>query len=202
MSHSVRQQAYRLWAPIYDGLFGPALERARRRSLALLALQQGERVVVPGVGTGLDLPMLPAGVEAVGLDLSPQMLGRARRKRSPASVELREGDAQALPFPEASFDAAVLHLLVSVVPDGGRAFAEAWRVVKPGGRLVIFDKFLGEGLQPSRLRALVGVVARALGTDPNRHLSEIIGPMARHVALDEPSVLGGQYRIVLLRKPA
>lgn len=193
---------YRLWAPVYDRLFGPAFRRARRRSIEHLALRPGEKLLLPGVGTGLDLPLLPPGVPALGIDLSPQMLAQARRKRSPALVDLREMDAQALRLPDRAFDAAALHLVVSVVPDGAKALAEAWRTLRPGGRLVIFDKFLPDAQAPGFGRRVLGAIARRLGTDPNRHLDEILGPLAAHVDLDEPSLLRGQYRIVRLRMPA
>src|SRR5512138_3781768 len=137
---------YRLWAPIYDlgvnRLFGPG----RQRALSLLGLKAGERVLIPGVGTGADLPLLPAGVEVTGIDLSPAMLGKARLKldRCPAAVKLIEGDAQALLVEPDSFDAAILNLILSVIPDGNACLQSALCALKPGGRLVVFDKFLPE----------------------------------------------------------
>lgn len=109
-------------------------------------------------------------------------------------------DAQALEVNDGSFDAALLNLIVSVAPDGARAFSEARRAVRPGGRIAIFDKFLPEGRAPSILERTVGAVARRLGTDPNRTLSSILADARREVVLDEPSLLRGRYRIVLLRK--
>src|SRR5512143_3923407 len=89
---------YRLWAPIYDATVGRAFWPGRLRALELLAPQPGERVLLPGVGTGADLRLLPAGVQAVGIDLSPHMLARARRQRPRwrARVSLVQGDAQGL----------------------------------------------------------------------------------------------------------
>jgi phosphatidylethanolamine/phosphatidyl-N-methylethanolamine N-methyltransferase len=112
---------YRRWAPVYDKLFGRPSAASRRRALELLGLRPGERVVLPGVGTGLDLPLLPHGVSAAGVDISPQMLARARA-RLPVpgrDIELVQADAvQFLSKHPGAFDAAVLDLVLSVVPDG------------------------------------------------------------------------------------
>jgi hypothetical protein len=74
-------------------------------------------------------------------------------------------------------------------------------VLRPGGRAVIFDKFASEGGQISALRRGVGKIISLFGTDPNRRLSNIIGqPHDLTVERNEPSLLHGQYRIVLLHK--
>ena len=71
---------YRLWAPVYDATVGRFFLPGRKRAIELLDLQPGERVLLVGVGTGADLLLLPQGVRAIGVDISPDMLARARRK--------------------------------------------------------------------------------------------------------------------------
>src|SRR5207302_3466744 len=118
----------------------------RRAVLRALALRAGERVLDIGSGPGyLACEMaeaVGAGGMVQGIDASSSMLMIARR-RSPgpgaAPVELAEGDATALPFPDASFDAAVSTQVYEYVADMPAALAEARRVLAPGGRLLVLD---------------------------------------------------------------
>jgi len=201
MDNQRNQTIYKLWAPIYDKVMGPFAGKARRHAIELLNLRVGESVLLLGVGTGLDLPHIQAGVKVTGIDLSPAMLRKAQDKANGRNVSLLEMDAQAPDFPDDSFDVVVLNLILSVVPDGAVAFREAWRVLRPGGRAVIFDKFASEGGQISVLRRGVGQIISLFGTDPNRRLSEIMDSLPDlTIERNEPSLLRGQYRIVLLHK--
>lgn len=192
---------YRTWAPIYDSVMRPIYGAARRRAIELLNLQTGEKVLIPGVGTGLDLPLIPPSVQVTGVDLTPAMLEKARLQSIDMGMIFAVMNAQALQFPDGTFDAVILNLILSVVSDGVAAFAEAWRVLRPGGRIVVFDKFLPEAEQPSLFRKLLGSAIRSIGTDPNRRLSDILfGIHGLIVERDEPSLLKGQYRIILIRK--
>ena len=201
MDNRRNQTIYKLWAPVYDKVMGPFAGKARRHAIELLNLHTGESVLLSGVGTGLDLPHIQAGVKVTGIDLSPAMLRKAKDKAKGRDVSLLEMNAQALEFPDGGFDAVILNLILSVVPDGAAAFREAWRVLRPDGRAVIFDKFTSENGQISALRRGIGKIISLFGTDPNRRLSEIMGsPADMTIECNEPSLLRGQYRIVLLSK--
>ena len=85
--------------------------------------------------------------------------------------------------------------------DEAVAFREAWRVLKLGGRAAVLDKFVPEGSSLTFGRRLLGYIVSVLGTDPNGRLCEIISSVLNlTVAHDEPSLLRGQYRILLLQK--
>ena len=202
MTNEWNRFIYRFWAPIYDITVNRLFIPGRKRALEVLTLRPGERVLLVGVGTGEDLPLLPAGVEAIGTDLSPDMLRRAKAKlsRCQASVELIEGDAQAPMTAAAAFDAAIMNLVLSVVPDGNACLQSALCAIKPGGRAVIFDKFLPDGREPSPLRRLASVFSMLLGTDINRSLGNVIKGAPCKVISNEPSIAGGLYRVVLLCK--
>ena len=98
-------------------------------------------VLEVAVGTGLNLPHYPADVTLTGVDLSPRMLEQARARAADLGREITlvEADAQALPFPDASFDTAVCTLGLCGIPDDRAAIAEMRRVLRPGGRLLLLD---------------------------------------------------------------
>ena len=93
------------------------------------------------VGTGRNLPFYPEGVRLTCIELSPNMLDIARRRARELGREadLRPGDAQDLPFPDASFDTVVATLALCTIPDDRGAVAEAARVLRPGGRLLLLE---------------------------------------------------------------
>lgn len=202
LTNSANLAIYRRWAPVYDATAARLFRGPRRRAMELLAPRAGERILIVGVGTGPDLPLLPSGVRATGIDLSPQMLARARAKAAccRAEVALVLGDAQQLPVAAGSHDAAILNLILSVVPDGGSALLAAAQAVRPGGRLVVLDKFQPEDKEVTRLRAGANRISQRLGTDLTRRFSVLHAGTVTRVVRDEPSMFRGNYRIILLER--
>src|SRR5688500_6370268 len=149
---------YTVWAPAYDALARAAgFDSARRLSIDRLRLASGDRVLIVGAGTGLDLDFLPSNVDVTAIDVTPAMLKHLERRAagSGRSVIARTMDARQLAFPDSSFDAVVMHLILAVMPQPERGVREAVRVLKPGGRLAVFDKFLGDEERPSMKRRLL-----------------------------------------------
>ena len=93
------------------------------------------------IGTGLNLPLYPRDVRLVGIELSPEMLKLARERAVELSrqVDLYEGDAERLPYPDAAFDSVVITLALCSIPDDAAAVREAHRVLRPGGRLLLLE---------------------------------------------------------------
>jgi ubiquinone/menaquinone biosynthesis C-methylase UbiE len=99
------------------------------------------RVLEVAIGTGRNLPRYPADVTITGIELSPAMLAIARERAASLGrdVDLREGDAEHLPFDEASFDTVVCALSLCTIPSPVVAVGEMRRVLVPGGRLLLLD---------------------------------------------------------------
>lgn len=201
MTNRWNQFIYRLWAPIYDATVGRFFLPGRARAMALLNLQPGERVLLVGVGTGADLLFLPAGVAATGIDLSPDMLAKARQKLPlpGREVTLLEGDAQQLLVAEASYDAIVFNLILSVIPDGAACLRENLRALKPNGRAVIFDKFLPDSARLSFGRWLLNLGSTLFGTDITRRFGDLAQRTNIRVIRAEPSLLRGTYQVILIQ---
>jgi ubiquinone/menaquinone biosynthesis C-methylase UbiE len=193
------KHSYTLIAPFYDAAIERATQAARQHSLKALPAEGG-RVLLAGVGTGLDLPHLPPQHHYVGLDLTHAMLRRALPRAGRADFVAVRGDAQCQPFADAAFDAAVLHLILAVVPQPAQCLAEIARVVRPGGQVLIFDKFL-RPRQPALLRRLVNPLMRRIASRLDVVFEEVHAAVPG-LALehDQPALVGGWFRMIRLRK--
>lgn len=195
--------AYTLWAPIYDHVLGlGAMQRARRHSLSLLHDWQDKQTLICGIGSGLDIPHLPSNACYTGVDVTPAMLRRAksRAERFPLQLQLVEGNVMQLPFEHASFDRVVMHLILAVVPDPQRALGEALRVLKPGGEILILDKFLHPG-QKAPLRKALNRLSRHIATRTDVVFENILAPFSQaKVMHDEAALFRGWFRHIIVSK--
>jgi ubiquinone/menaquinone biosynthesis C-methylase UbiE len=133
------------------------------------------------------------------------MLRRARRRAERLGFPLQtiQASAASLPFADGRFDAAILHLILAVVPDPAAALHEVERTLRPGGRAVIWDKMLPVGGRPSLLR-------RGVHALTYRHLtgflldlpSALAAAPSLRITHREPSIFGGMWQVVLLEKVA
>lgn len=190
---------YTLYAPFYD-LIVRRLARGRRRAVELLNVQPGERVLIDGCGTGLDLELLPRGCIVTAIDLTPAMVEKTRARAASLGMEIdaRVMDAARLDFPDEAFDCVILHLILAVVPDPGSTAREAARVLRRGGRASVFDKFASG--RPSLPRRALNVLTNIVATDITRSLPDILAGTAFRVTHEEPSAFGGVFRVATLTR--
>lgn len=158
--------AYRRWAPVYDLTFGRVATEARRHVIRELNKRPAGRLLEVGVGTGLALPGYGRHLEVVGIDLSPEMLAKARQRVSEQHLSnvtgLHEMDAAELDFPDMSFDTTVAMFVMTVVPDPEKVMHELARVTKPGGQVLLVNHFSQqEGLRgwiERRMAPFAGII--------------------------------------------
>jgi phosphatidylethanolamine/phosphatidyl-N-methylethanolamine N-methyltransferase len=141
------RSAYRRWAPVYDNTFGRVAAEGRKHAVEIINRGTG-RVLEVGVGTGLSLPTYARHLEIVGIDLSPEMLEKARERvaqeRLGNVAALLEMDAGELAFEDAAFDTVVAMYVMTVVPDPEKVMRELSRVCRPGGDVILVNHFSSE----------------------------------------------------------
>jgi phosphatidylethanolamine/phosphatidyl-N-methylethanolamine N-methyltransferase len=172
--------AYRRWAGIYDAVFGGVLLGARRRAVALVNQLPGRDVLEVGVGTGLALPTYARDRRITGIDLSAEMLALAAKRVAalglPNVKALREMDAEATDFSDASFDIAVAMFVASVVPHPRKLMEEMRRVVRPGGHILFVTHFAAEKGPRWWIERAMAPASRALGWRPDFAMDALMTP--------------------------
>ncbi len=143
--HSV-VRAYDRYSGLYDLIFGRVLEPGRRAMTQAAAALQPQSLLEVGVGTGLTLAGYPAHTRVVGVDLSAEMLERARQRAAALpgrDVALHQMNAEAMEFADDSFDCVTMPYVLSVTPQPSRLVAEVRRVCRPGGTILVVNHFSG-----------------------------------------------------------
>jgi ubiquinone/menaquinone biosynthesis C-methylase UbiE len=138
------------------------------------------RVLEVAIGTGLNLAHYPDEVQLTGLEWSPAMLDIARHRAGQLgrAVDLRQGDAQALEFPDAAFDTVVCTFSLCAIPDDQKAVAEMARVLRPGGLLLLADHVEASSWYARAVQALIEVGSVPAGGEhfrrrPIRHVQAL-----------------------------
>ena len=190
--------SYSLLAPIYDAIVARATLPMRKQSLEKMGDINNKSVLLAGIGTGLDIPLLPQGARYSGIDLTPAMLNKARAYN--ASIDLKQGDVMQLPYADQQFDIVIMHLILAIVPHPERALKEAVRVTRAGGRILILDKFIKPG-QLALGRRLLNLFMRHIATRTDVVFEEISQQCPEvSVIRDEPAALTDWFRCIELKK--
>ena len=160
-------RTYRLFSGSYDIVFGPVFHPGRKEAVRIANDRPGQRILEVGVGTGLSLPYFRPDSRVTGIDVSAEMLEKAKRRTERQGLAQVEGlhlmDAENLEFADNSFDAVLALYVASVVPDPARFAAEMRRVCIPGGTIVVVNHFTSENGAARFMEKRLAHLARHIG---------------------------------------
>jgi phosphatidylethanolamine/phosphatidyl-N-methylethanolamine N-methyltransferase len=201
-------RTYRLFSGSYDIVFGPVFHPGRKDAVRIANDRPGQRILEVGVGTGLSLPHFRPDSRVTGIDVSAEMLAKARRRaehRRLAHVEgLHVMDAENLEFPDSSFDAVLALYVASVVPNPARFAAEMRRVCIPGGTIVVVNHFTSENLLLRSIEKRLGRLARHIGFHADFPFDAFRSDSRLSIREVRPSNLFGYWKLLrcVNEKPA
>ena len=194
------QVRYGFYAPFYD-LFLMVLNKKRAKCFSSITFKEGSSVALLGCGTGLDLEHLPLSSKVYASDLSLQMLQKAHSRGIKTGFNHYSSicmNAEFITLKNDSQDYVILSLILAVVNNPLRCMQEAVRILKPGGTMMILDKFIPMGTKGSLLRRSINPLAKFIATDLTRSLEPILDGLPLSVVEDQ-SVFK-VFRFVKLKK--
>ena len=193
---------YYEFSHFYDAFFGRVFYPRIAKVIRSLGIERGAKVLEIGVGTGLSFDAYPRHCQVLGIDLAPDMLEKAQERidrNDWRHISVEQGDALALRFPDDSFDYVMAFHVVSVVPDAKQLMAEAQRVCRPGGRIVVINHFRSENRQVARLQHSIDPMTRKLGWTTSLYLRDILNPRMLHVERQWKTSPRSLFTIVIAR---
>jgi len=194
---------YAEFAPLYDKVFGKIFYNRLEHVIENLGIPPGAKVLEVGAGTGTSFPAYPAHCKITGVDLAPDMLARARQKIQEngwSHIKVLEMNALELKFPDNTFDYVMAFHVVTVVPDPVGMVAEAKRVCKPGGRIVIVNHFTSEVPVIGSLTQALDPITRWLGWRTDLRLKPFIETSGLRVEKSYKLSKASLYDVLLCRK--
>jgi len=171
------QRAYAFLSPVYDILFNRIFHSGRVAAVNLLGIKPADSILEVGVGTGLNLPLYPRDCQVTGVDISAQMLQKARQRAKElglTNVTLGLMDASNLKFSDATFDHVLATYVISAVPDPVKTLQEMRRVCKPNGHLVILNHFRSENPVLGAVEWVLAPVCTRIGFKTDLKLAPLL----------------------------
>jgi phosphatidylethanolamine/phosphatidyl-N-methylethanolamine N-methyltransferase len=197
------ERVYGRYARSYDLYFGELLQPGRRAVIERMRCRPGERILEVGVGTGLSLPLYPPQTKVYGIDISPEMLARARarvvRENLVQSAGVCRMNAEHMGFTDDTFDKVVAMYVVSVVSDPGPLVDEMRRVCKPDGELFFVNHFLHANSAVSAMERAAAPLCRFLGFHPTLSLNGFVREASLEVVEQLPVNAFGYWTLLRAR---
>jgi phosphatidylethanolamine/phosphatidyl-N-methylethanolamine N-methyltransferase len=201
-------RTYRLFSGSYDIVFGPVFHPGRKEAVRIANDRPGQRILEVGVGTGLSLPHFRPDSHLTGIDVSAEMLAKARQRVEREHLAHVDGlyvmDAEHMEFEDNSFDAVLALYVASVVPDPARFAAEMRRVCIPGGTIVLVNHFTSDNWALRFMEKRLAHLARHIGFHADFPLDAFLRDSGLTVREIRPSNLFGYWRLLrcINKKPA
>ena len=193
-------RTYRLFSGSYDLVFGPVFHPGRKEAVRIANDRPAQRILEVGVGTGLSLPYFRSDSRVTGIDVSSEMLAKARRRVERQKLKQVEAllvmDAEKMSFEDNSFDAVLALYVASVVPDPARFAAEMRRVCKPGGTILIVNHFTSENPVMRFIEKRLAPLAGKIGFHADFPLDRFLAASGLWVRELRPSNLFGYWKLL------
>lgn len=197
------KRVYRRHAPYYDVVFGVAFRNGRKHVAAKANSLSGRRILEVGVGTGLSLGDYASDKQIVGIDISSEMLRKARQRVAEYAVPnveaLLEMDAEQLTFDNNSFDIVIAMYVASVVPSPQRFLSEVRRVCKPEGDILIVNHFARDGGLRGYVEQFLAPLSEHLGWRPDFTLESLLSGSALKIEESRELPPFGLFSLVHIR---
>ena len=193
---------YTLYTPGYDLIAG-YFKASRTKSIDSLDLKPSDKVLIIGAGTGLDLEIIQTDCDIIATDITPSMIARIKKRniKLKRNVDAIVMDGQALRYDDNSFDKIILHLILAVIPNPVACIKEAERVLKPGGYIVVFDKFVRKDTEVSFIRRFLNLLTNFIFSDITRDFESIVNKTGLMVISDIEADFKGNFRSIKMTKP-
>lgn len=196
-------KAYARWAPIYDLCFGAIAQPGRTEAVKVVNQRQG-RVLELGVGTGISLPQFADHLRITAIDISPEMLAKARKRLAERRLTNIEGvyemDAAYLKFEDSVFETVVAMYVMTVAPNPARVLRELERVCAPGGEVIIVNHFSQEKGLRAWVEKVFAPLAGALGWRPQFPIEQIVSRTEMRLLERRPLAPWGLFTLLRFRK--
>lgn len=202
------QAAYKRYSIVYDNVFGKLLEAGRTSATNIVNARApaGGRILEVGVGTGLSLTGYRPDLHVYGLDVSMDMLKRARKRVakscSGAPRHLLQMDAQQLAFRDGQFDFVVAMYVASVVPDLDALLGEVARVCRPAGEIIVVNHFRSSNRLLNRIEDAVAPLYRVIGFRTDLPMDSITADARFELKATHPTNLFGEWWVLHLERRA
>lgn len=195
-------KCYRRYAPFYDHIFGKILQHGRTAAIEEIIQINPDNILEIGVGTGLMLPMYPQNTPITGIDISDEMLNKAKDKipiNRSAEISLLKVNGEHLPFETNSFECVILPYTYSVTPKPKVLINEARRVCHDNGHIIIINHFSGFKSPWSALEFLAKPLAKKIGFSSDFSYKENIEDLNLSVIKNYPVNIFHLSRVVIIR---